>query len=102
MPYKDPDRKRQWERDHRDERNARRRRSSSSNHLPEPSALDAPLPDRNSGQVPLSSLSVATGVMMGLALLLPVLFLLLRLGSSRTVLSQVPGLEAPRTSPSGL
>lgn len=25
MPYKDPERKRQWEREHRDERNARRR-----------------------------------------------------------------------------
>ena len=25
MPYKDPERKRQWEREHRDQRNARRR-----------------------------------------------------------------------------
>jgi hypothetical protein len=81
MPYKDPERKRQWEREHRDERNARRRRSSSNN-LPEPSAVDAPLPDRNSAQVPLSSVSFATGV-MGLALLLTVLFFLRRLGSAR-------------------
>jgi hypothetical protein len=27
MPYKDPERKRQWEREHREERNARRRKS---------------------------------------------------------------------------
>jgi hypothetical protein len=27
MPYKDPSRKRQWEREHHEERNARRRRS---------------------------------------------------------------------------
>jgi hypothetical protein len=26
MPYKDPERKRQWEREHREERNARRRK----------------------------------------------------------------------------
>ena len=81
MPYKDPERKRQWERDHREERNARRRKSSSS-HLAELPAIDAPLPDRNSAQVPLNSFSVATGVAMGLAFLLTVLFLLRRLGSS--------------------
>ena len=28
MPYKDPERKRQWEREHREERNARRRTNS--------------------------------------------------------------------------
>lgn len=28
MPYKDPERKRQWEQDHREERNARRRASA--------------------------------------------------------------------------
>ena len=28
MPYKDPERKRQWEREHREERNARRRTRS--------------------------------------------------------------------------
>ena len=27
MPYKDPERKRQWEREHREERNARRRKA---------------------------------------------------------------------------
>ena len=27
MPYKDPERKRQWEREHREQRNARRRKS---------------------------------------------------------------------------
>ena len=84
MPYKDPERKRQWERVHREERNARRRKPSSS-HLPELSDIDVPLPDRNSAQLPLSSVSAATGVTMGLALLLTVLFLLRRLGSCRAV-----------------
>jgi len=91
MPYKDPERKRQWEREHR-ERNARRRKSSSS-HLPELSAIYAPLPGGNSAQVPLSSISVATGVTMGLAFLLTVLFLR-RLGSSRAVQSRVPDLKS--------
>ncbi len=30
MPYKNPEHKRQWEREHRDERNARRRKAASS------------------------------------------------------------------------
>jgi len=30
MPYKDPERKRQWEREHREERNAQRRKSVAS------------------------------------------------------------------------
>ena len=92
MPYKDPERKRQWEREHREERNARRRRFSS-NDLSEPSAIDAPLPDRDSTQAPLSSVSVATGV-MGLALLLTVLVLLWRLGSSRDRL-EVHEIKSP-------
>jgi hypothetical protein len=54
MPYKDPERKRQWEREHREERNARRRKSISS-RSPEPSSIDAPLTDPNSVQTPLTS-----------------------------------------------
>jgi hypothetical protein len=30
MPYRDPERKRQWEREHREERNSRRRKALSS------------------------------------------------------------------------
>ena len=39
---------------------------------PEPSGVDALLPDPNSAQVPLTSMNVAIGVMMGLAFLLTV------------------------------
>jgi len=41
MPYKEPERKRQWEREHREERNARRRKSLSGGG-PAPSDILAP------------------------------------------------------------
>jgi len=44
MPYKDPERKRQWEKEHREQRNERRRRPSSVG-FPDPSRVEAPLPD---------------------------------------------------------
>ena len=81
MPYKDSERKRQWEREHREERNARRRKSTSS-CSPEPSGVDAPQPHPNSAQVPLTSMNVAIGVMMGLAFLLTVLIAKWRFASS--------------------
>ena len=91
MPYKDPERKRQWEREHREERNARRRKSLSRSS-PENSDIDAPLPDPKSTQVPLNSVNVATGVMMmGLAFLLTKFILMWRFGSStRPVASTGP------------
>lgn len=93
MPYKDPEHRRQWEREHREERNARRRKSSSS-RLPELSNIDVPLPDRNSAQPPLSTVSVATGLTVGLAFLLTVLFLMRRVGSSPDPV-QVPERQSP-------
>jgi len=81
MPYKNPEHKRQWEREHREERNARRRKSMSS-YSPEPSGIDAPLPDPNSAQVPLASMNVAIGGMIGLAFLLTVLIVMWRFGRS--------------------
>jgi hypothetical protein len=81
MPYKNPEHKRQWEREHREERNARRRKSMSS-YSPEPSSIDAPLPDPNSAQVPLASMNFAIGGMMGLAFLLTVLIVMWRFGSN--------------------
>ncbi len=41
MPYKDPERKRQWEREHREERNARRRKSQTSSVVDAPSSSGA-------------------------------------------------------------
>ena len=44
MPYKDPERKRQWEREHRKERNARRRNHGLAvpNRLPDPILAQEP------------------------------------------------------------
>lgn len=81
MPYKDPEGKRQWEREHREERNARRRKSISS-RSPESSSIDAPLTDPNSVQTPLTSTVIAIGAMMGLAFLLTVFIVIWRLGGS--------------------
>lgn len=72
MPYNNPEHKRQWERDHREERNARRRKSMSR-HLPDPLGNSPPSSDRNSAQAPLTNTHVAIGGMMGLAFLLTVL-----------------------------
>jgi len=42
MPYKDPDRKREWEQEHREERNARRRTRSLPTVLDRPRKMPAP------------------------------------------------------------
>ena len=80
MPYKDPERKRQWEREHRHERNVRRRKSMSI-HSRQASDVDAPL-SPNSVQVFQPSVNVAGGVMIGLAFLLTVLIVIWRFGIS--------------------
>jgi hypothetical protein len=51
-----------------------------SSNSPGPSGTDAPLPDPNSTQIPVTSMSVAIGMMIGLAFL--VLILMRRFGSS--------------------
>jgi len=86
MPYKDPEHKRQWEREHREERNARRRKSSS-NDPSEPSGIDAPSPDPQLAQITLGRMGVAAGLVMGLALLLGVIALVRRLAGSSPVSS---------------
>ena len=72
MPYKDPERKRQWEREHREERNARRRDFA-------PSAIDLS-PNSKGVQSAGNGLNVAFGVVAGVSLLLILLFAGLRLG----------------------
>jgi hypothetical protein len=94
MPYKDPERKRRWEQEHREQRNARRRKFSSS-HSFEPSGMSTTQPDPNSAQLTLNSMTVAIGVMMGLAVLLTLFLLIRRLGVPDPL--QVPELES-RTS----
>jgi len=44
MPYKNPERKRQWERDHREQRNARRRKMALQPRFVENSQNPAPDP----------------------------------------------------------
>lgn len=67
MPYKDPERKLQWEREHREERNARRRRPISSSALGL-SHDDAPMPRSIAVQTPGTGVKVTVGVLMGLSL----------------------------------
>lgn len=81
MPYKDPDRKRQWEKEHREERNAKRRKYILSRSA-ETAGIDDQLPDPNSAHVPLTSTNVSIGAMMVLAFLLIGFILMRRSGSS--------------------
>lgn len=62
MPYKDPERKRQWEREHREERNARRRRSVFPAHTP--SSAARPAPDPISPQEPGSAWEIMAGIIV--------------------------------------
>jgi len=60
MPYKDPERKRQWEREHREERNAMRRaqRIAAENRPP----LPKPTPDPIAPQKPTSGWKALLGI----------------------------------------
>jgi len=68
MPYKDPERKRQWEREHREQRNAQRRRSHwdkrtisiASNAAPDPISVK----ETKSGWKLVVGLALAFGVML--------------------------------------
>jgi len=61
MPYKDPERKRQWERDHRQERNARRRKATLDVGSKQPEiAFSAP--DPISDQRATMTLNVMAGL----------------------------------------
>jgi hypothetical protein len=71
MPYRDPERKRQWEREHRQERNARRRKTvpvSAIDLSPNALAVQA-----------RTGVNVAFGIVAGLSVLLILLFAGLRL-----------------------
>ncbi len=73
MPYKDPERKRQWEREHRELRNERRRTSRSTG-LPEPSGVEAPMPDPISGQESEPGMNMVVFLTIGFTFLLLMLF----------------------------
>jgi hypothetical protein len=71
MPYKDPERKRQWEYEHREERNTRRRKAVPV------SAIDL-LPNSMAVQSAGTGVNLALGVLAGVSLLLILLFARLR------------------------
>lgn len=84
MPYKNPERKRQWEREHREQRNARRRRSEQL----EPIALRS-TPDPFPAKEPGSAWMVVAG--MGALVFVVVLGVLVVLGRASASLDSGPG-----------
>src|SRR5262249_54227547 len=73
MPYKDPEHKRQWEREHREERNARRRKTIISRAL-DPSHDDAPRHNPIEVQAPGTGVIVTVVAVVGLSFFLVLLF----------------------------
>jgi len=69
MPYKNPERKRQWEREHRGRRNARRRMhrlSARSGHQ----RISKPTPDPISSQKPQATWRTILGWAIGIGVVL--------------------------------
>lgn len=66
MPYKDPQRKRQWEREHREQRNARRRTIRLAARTVNPKAVPDPAPN----QQPTGGWKVLVGLALGLGIAL--------------------------------
>jgi len=61
MPYKDPERKRQWEREHRLERNARKRKARLDIRSGQPEIL-GPAPDPISDHQPSTGWNIVAGI----------------------------------------
>lgn len=61
MPYKDPERKRQWEREHRSERNARRRKAPLAIGSGQPEILSS-TPDPISDHQPSTGWNIVAGI----------------------------------------
>ncbi len=80
MPYKDPERKKQWEREHRAERTARRKRQRVSARME--FAAPKPAPDPASDQKPRSRWKAFLGLAIGLGFVL--LATLAGIGMSRS------------------
>ncbi len=69
MPYKDPQRKRQWEREHREQRNAARRKQpltvgSGEQAIPKPMPDLASVQQSGDGWKVLASIAVGIGVIL--------------------------------------
>jgi len=86
MPYKNPERKRQWEREHREQRNANRRlrqlvrragQASAPNSARQIAALRnvrKPMPDPGSDQKPKTGWKEILGLAVGIGIVLLVAF----------------------------
>jgi hypothetical protein len=69
MPYKNTERKRQWEREHREQRNARRRAQRHAARSGHP-GVPKPAPDRVSGQKPQGTWKTILGWAVGIGVVL--------------------------------
>ena len=67
MPYKDPEHKRQWEREHREERNARRRRRPLLCTESTRGRVETPLSDAVLDQNSETVMKTVTATVLGLA-----------------------------------
>jgi hypothetical protein len=73
MPYKDPARQRQWEREHREQRNARRR-TRSLTVAPYRSRLETLRPDPIADEEPGASVNMVAVLVVGFTFVLILLF----------------------------
>jgi hypothetical protein len=78
MPYKDPERKRQWEQEHREERNSRRRMTHRAS---EGDRIESPVPN-TSADHGTQNVNLFMGLAIGIASLLVVTFAMWRFVSS--------------------
>lgn len=69
MPYKNPERKRQWEREHRQQRNVRRR-MQGLNALSGHQSIPEPAPDPVSDQKPQDTWKTILGLVVGIGVVL--------------------------------
>ncbi len=67
MPYKDPERKRQWEREHRDQRNVRRR---ALRLVAQAVVTPKAAPDPLANQSPPSGLKMILGLAVGVGIII--------------------------------
>ena len=78
MPYKDPERKRQWEREHREQRNARRRIAYRASEPGERQRL-GPIPAKR----PPEETAIVVGLIVAVASVLVVLFVVWNLAGRK-------------------
>jgi hypothetical protein len=68
MPYKDPERKRQWEREHREQRNEARRRLREAKNFGSPRGMTASTTMKRESQTNVVGFAVGVGILFLLLL----------------------------------